>query len=195
MALNTPLSRCLSEGGLFSAPQPLTVPPARPLTVSRLVSLALNVYRTSPDQIHGLNISNNVTPLLAICTENNIEHELVVCNLMEGCVPASALCDNLLDLMRRASRREANKPGGRPASALCDNLLDLMRRASRREANKPGGSISAPFPHPSRSLSWNLPTLILIFAPAGSAQNAPEFKAMCPMHCIPVLEDGEFTMW
>ena len=127
--------------------------------------MALNVYRTSPDQIHGLNISNNVTPLLAICTENNIEHELVVCNLMEGCVP----------------------------STLCENLLDLMRRASRREANKPGASLSAPFPHPSRSLSWDLP--ILIFAPAGSAQNAPEFKAMCPMHCIPVLEDGEFTMW
>ena len=80
---------------VFSAPQPLTVPPAPLLTVSRLVSQALNVFCTSPHQIHGLNISNNVTPLLAICTENKIEHELVVCNLMEGCVPASALCVNL----------------------------------------------------------------------------------------------------
>ena len=30
---------------------------------------------------------------------------------------------------------------------------------------------------------------------AGSAQKAPEFMAMNPMHCIPTLEDGDFQMW
>ena len=59
-----------------------------------------------PHQIHGLPMSNNVTPLLAICTENKVEHEMVMCNIMEGCVPVSPLCVSLavqLDLVLRAS--------------------------------------------------------------------------------------------
>ena len=87
----------------------LALPPALPLTPPPAARSSSDP--TSPHQIHGLSISNNVTPLLAICTENKIEHELVMCNIMEGCVPTSPLCVSLaaeLDLMLWASRREAS---------------------------------------------------------------------------------------
>ena len=72
----------------YSPARPLSVPPA-----CRCLSQGWSndvPHLSSPhEQIHGLSISNNCTPLHAICTENTIEHELLLRDLMKGCVPAS----------------------------------------------------------------------------------------------------------